>query len=131
VLNAENIQTMLKNARGEAGHQSPEDDSIDSDSNQLRGSEDKTEKEQLMDVHMYAVLMHEINNGTWKKPYTETAQENTSIKRASLAVFNLMHRMPQTIHEYAAAAKVSGEKWKHIPSTCLFKLPLNHRICFR
>ena len=70
VLNAENKQTMLKNARGEAGHQSPEDDSTDSDSNQLRGFEDMSGPEQLMDAHLFSVLMHEINNGKWKKLFT-------------------------------------------------------------
>jgi hypothetical protein len=74
-----------------------------------------SEKKQLMDAQLYPAVMHEIKNGDWKKLFTETAHENTSIKRASIVVFNLINRMPQTILEYAAAAKASGEKWKHMP----------------
>jgi hypothetical protein len=115
VLNAELMQTMLKNASRGAAHQSTEDDTTDSDSNQLRGFEGMFGPEQLMDEQLFPVLMHEFNNSKWKKLYMDTAQEDTSIKRASLVVFNVMNRMPQTILEFAAAAKASAEKWKHMP----------------
>jgi hypothetical protein len=103
---------MLKNARGEDGHQSPEDDSTDSDSNQLRG-------EQLNNLWMSSCFQFlctslTIRNGRNYTP-VDTAQEDASIKRASLVVFNVMNRMPQTILEFAAAAKASAEKWKHMP----------------
>ena len=115
VLDAELMQSMISNASRADAHQSTEDDTNDSDSNQLSCVEGMSGREQLMDEQLFPVLMHLFNNDKWKKFYMDAAQEDPSIKRASFLVFHIMGRMPQTVLEFAAAAKISTEKWKHMP----------------
>jgi hypothetical protein len=74
-----------------------------------------TEGEQHMDEKLYPVVMQEIQDGNWKKQFTEAAQENSVLKKASIVVFTIMYRMPQTLLEYAAEAKFLAARWKGLP----------------
>jgi hypothetical protein len=53
-----------------------------------------------------------IQEGNWKKQFTEATQLNTDLKKVSIVVFTILYRMPMTILEHAADVKSSGERWK-------------------
>ena len=78
----------------------PDDGSTDEQ--QQECYEHMSESEKTMDRDLYPVLMFLIQEGPWKKQYTEAAQLNSDLKKASTVVYTILYRMPMTILEHAA-----------------------------